>query len=59
MFQKVELEEIFPDEYIREEEAELPEVSELDIMRHYTALIQTESWSGFWVLSTWLLYDEI
>ena len=25
--------------YVREEAAELPEVSELDIMRHYTALI--------------------
>ena len=32
------LKELLPADYIRDEEAELPEVSELDIMRHYTAL---------------------
>ena len=40
---EVELDSLLPDGYVREEEAELPEVSELDIMRHYTALIQTKS----------------
>jgi glycine dehydrogenase subunit 2 len=34
----ISLEELLPSDYIREEEALLPEVSELDIMRHYTAL---------------------
>ena len=36
---EVNLQELVPEGYLREEEAELPEVSELDIMRHYTALI--------------------
>ncbi|NEU36417.1 aminomethyl-transferring glycine dehydrogenase subunit GcvPB, partial [bacterium LRH843] len=30
--------EVLPAEYVRTEAPELPEVSELDIMRHYTAL---------------------
>jgi glycine dehydrogenase subunit 2 len=34
----ISLEELLPSDYIREDEALLPEVSELDIMRHYTAL---------------------
>ena len=36
MFLKLILIELLPEGYIREEEPELPEVSELDIMRHYT-----------------------
>ncbi|WP_088104705.1 aminomethyl-transferring glycine dehydrogenase subunit GcvPB [Halalkalibacter urbisdiaboli] len=32
------IEELLPSEFIRESEPELPEVSELQIMRHYTAL---------------------
>ena len=35
---EVDLASILPQGMLREEEAELPEVSELDIMRHYTAL---------------------
>ncbi|PLR99916.1 aminomethyl-transferring glycine dehydrogenase subunit GcvPB [Bacillus sp. T33-2] len=35
---EVDLSELLPEGYIRQEEPELPEVSELDIMRHYTAL---------------------
>ena len=35
---EVSLDELIPSDYIRTEQAELPEVSELDIMRHYTAL---------------------
>ena len=35
---EVDLSTILPEGLIRKEEAELPEVSELDIMRHYTAL---------------------
>lgn len=35
---EVPLESLIPADYIRTEEPELPEVSELDIMRHYTAL---------------------
>ncbi|KYD20814.1 aminomethyl-transferring glycine dehydrogenase subunit GcvPB [Caldibacillus debilis] len=31
-------EDLLPEEYIRKNEPELPEVSELDIIRHYTAL---------------------
>lgn len=36
--EEVKLEDVFESDYIRVEDAELPEVSELDIMRHYTAL---------------------
>jgi glycine dehydrogenase subunit 2 len=32
------IESLLPGDYIRDEDAKLPEVSELDIMRHYTAL---------------------
>ncbi|MFJ7828770.1 aminomethyl-transferring glycine dehydrogenase subunit GcvPB [Peribacillus sp. NPDC097284] len=48
------LEEILPVEYIRTEEAELPEVSELDIMRHYTALSKRNHGvdSGFYPLGS-------
>ncbi len=48
------LEEILPTEYIRAEEAELPEVSELDIMRHYTALSKRNHGldSGFYPLGS-------
>lgn len=35
---EVDLSELLPDTMIRKQDAELPEVSELDIMRHYTAL---------------------
>ena len=35
---EIDLHELLPAGYVREELAELPEVSELDIMRHYTAL---------------------
>ena len=38
MFGDIDLSELIPEGFIREEAAELPEVSELDIMRHYTAL---------------------
>ena len=50
----IPLEEILPAEYIREEEAELPEVSELDIMRHYTALSKRNHGvdSGFYPLGS-------
>ncbi|MFJ7847419.1 aminomethyl-transferring glycine dehydrogenase subunit GcvPB [Peribacillus sp. NPDC097224] len=48
------LEEILPVEYIRTVEAELPEVSELDIMRHYTALSKRNHGvdSGFYPLGS-------
>lgn len=48
------LEEILPADYIREEEAKLPEVSELDIMRHYTALSKRNHGvdSGFYPLGS-------
>ncbi|PLS15275.1 glycine dehydrogenase (aminomethyl-transferring) [Bacillus sp. M6-12] len=48
------LEEILPSDYIRSEEAELPEVSELDIMRHYTALSNRNHGvdSGFYPLGS-------
>ncbi|MEK5038737.1 aminomethyl-transferring glycine dehydrogenase subunit GcvPB [Sporosarcina sp. FSL K6-3457] len=35
---ELDLSDLLPAAFIREEAAELPEVSELDIMRHYTAL---------------------
>ncbi|MDV2685122.1 aminomethyl-transferring glycine dehydrogenase subunit GcvPB [Alkalihalophilus lindianensis] len=48
------LENLLPDEYIRKEEAELPEVSELQIMRHYTALSKRNHGvdSGFYPLGS-------
>ncbi|MER1999040.1 MAG: aminomethyl-transferring glycine dehydrogenase subunit GcvPB, partial [Lysinibacillus sp.] len=50
----IDLEELLPAEYIREEKAELPEVSELDIMRHYTALSRRNHGvdSGFYPLGS-------
>ncbi|MGG4267464.1 aminomethyl-transferring glycine dehydrogenase subunit GcvPB [Peribacillus simplex] len=50
----ISLEEILPADYIREEEAELPEVSELDIMRHFTALSKRNHGvdSGFYPLGS-------
>ncbi|UOY93979.1 aminomethyl-transferring glycine dehydrogenase subunit GcvPB [Ectobacillus sp. JY-23] len=50
----VDLSEIFDSAYIRQEEPELPEVSELDIMRHYTALSRRNHGvdSGFYPLGS-------
>ena len=50
----VPLDEILATEYIRSEEAGLPEVSELDIMRHYTALSKRNHGvdSGFYPLGS-------
>ncbi|WP_409289231.1 aminomethyl-transferring glycine dehydrogenase subunit GcvPB [Peribacillus sp. SCS-37] len=52
--EEVELESIIPAEYLRTEDAELPEVSELDIMRHYTALSKRNHGvdSGFYPLGS-------
>lgn len=51
---EVELSELIPEEYLRKEPAELPEVSELDIMRHYTALSRRNHGvdSGFYPLGS-------
>ncbi|MCU9613850.1 aminomethyl-transferring glycine dehydrogenase subunit GcvPB [Caldibacillus lycopersici] len=51
---EVELAELIPSEYIRTEDAALPEVSELDIMRHYTALSKRNHGvdSGFYPLGS-------
>lgn len=48
------LDELIPSDYIRKFEAELPEVSELDIMRHYTALSKRNHGvdSGFYPLGS-------
>jgi glycine dehydrogenase subunit 2 len=50
----VNLEQLLPEGYLRAEEAELPEVSELDIMRHYTALSNRNHGidSGFYPLGS-------
>ncbi|KAA0549445.1 glycine dehydrogenase subunit 2 [Bacillus sp. BGMRC 2118] len=50
----VSIEELIPSDYIRTEEAELPEVSELDIMRHYTSLSRRNHGvdSGFYPLGS-------
>lgn len=50
----ISIEELIPSDYIRTEEAELPEVSELDIMRHYTALSRRNHGvdSGFYPLGS-------
>jgi glycine dehydrogenase subunit 2 len=50
----VDLTQLLPNDYIREENPELPEVSELDIMRHYTALSKRNHGldSGFYPLGS-------
>jgi glycine dehydrogenase subunit 2 len=51
---EADLSQLLPEGYFREEEAELPEVSELDIMRHYTALSKRNHGvdSGFYPLGS-------
>lgn len=51
---EIDLVELLPEGYLREEEPELPEVSELDIMRHYTALSKRNHGvdSGFYPLGS-------
>ncbi|RAZ68448.1 aminomethyl-transferring glycine dehydrogenase subunit GcvPB [Planococcus maitriensis] len=51
---EVDLNELLGQELVREEFAELPEVSELDIMRHYTALSKRNHGvdSGFYPLGS-------
>ena len=48
------IEELIPSAYIRQTEAQLPEASELDIMRHYTALSKRNHGvdSGFYPLGS-------
>lgn len=48
------LESLLPEAYVRDEEPELPEVSELQIMRHYTALSKRNHGvdSGFYPLGS-------
>lgn len=50
----VDISEVIPTDYIRVQEAELPEVSELDIMRHYTSLSKRNHGldSGFYPLGS-------
>lgn len=51
---ELDLNGLLPDGYLRIEEPELPEVSELDIMRHYTALSRRNHGvdSGFYPLGS-------
>ncbi|WP_216831725.1 aminomethyl-transferring glycine dehydrogenase subunit GcvPB [Alkalihalobacterium elongatum] len=51
---EVELSELLPEEFIRTNEPELPEVSELQLMRHYTALSKRNHGvdSGFYPLGS-------
>jgi glycine dehydrogenase subunit 2 len=51
---ELDLSSLLPEGYMREEEPELPEVSELDIMRHYTALSRRNHGvdSGFYPLGS-------
>ncbi|MDF2854847.1 MAG: glycine dehydrogenase [Neobacillus sp.] len=51
---EADLSSLLPEGYLREEEPELPEVSELDIMRHYTALSRRNHGvdSGFYPLGS-------
>ncbi|MBD3108115.1 aminomethyl-transferring glycine dehydrogenase subunit GcvPB [Bacillus sp. AGMB 02131] len=52
--EQVQIEELIPSAYIRQTEAQLPEASELDIMRHYTALSKRNHGvdSGFYPLGS-------
>jgi glycine dehydrogenase subunit 2 len=51
---EVDIKSLLPEGYLRDEEAQLPEVSELDIMRHYTALSRRNHGvdSGFYPLGS-------
>ncbi|CAM3994035.1 aminomethyl-transferring glycine dehydrogenase subunit GcvPB [Mesobacillus thioparans] len=51
---EADLTELLPEGFLREEEPELPEASELDIMRHYTALSKRNHGvdSGFYPLGS-------
>ncbi|MEH7245632.1 aminomethyl-transferring glycine dehydrogenase subunit GcvPB [Neobacillus niacini] len=51
---ELDLSTLLPEGYLRSEEPELPEVSELDIMRHYTALSRRNHGvdSGFYPLGS-------
>src|SRR5690606_39899693 len=51
---ETDLNELIPEGYLREDDADLPEVSELDIMRHYTALSNRNHGvdSGFYPLGS-------
>ncbi|UQD52717.1 aminomethyl-transferring glycine dehydrogenase subunit GcvPB [Bacillus methanolicus] len=51
---EIDVNDLLPDEYLRKEEPDLPEVSELDIMRHYTALSKRNYGvdSGFYPLGS-------
>src|SRR6478736_3252667 len=51
---EVDLQDLIPAGYIREQEPKLPEVSELDIIRHYTALSHRNHGldSGFYPLGS-------
>lgn len=50
----VDVDELLPQEYIRKNDPDLPEVSELDLMRHYTALSRRNHGvdSGFYPLGS-------
>lgn len=51
---EVEVKDLIPEDYLRTEKPELPEVSELDIIRHYTALSKRNHGvdSGFYPLGS-------
>jgi glycine dehydrogenase subunit 2 len=51
---EMDIKSLLPEGYLRDEEAQLPEVSELDIMRHYTALSRRNHGvdSGFYPLGS-------
>ncbi|KGA95898.1 glycine dehydrogenase subunit 2 [Alkalihalobacillus alcalophilus ATCC 27647 = CGMCC 1.3604] len=51
---EINMSDLLPDGFVRQEEAELPEVSELQIMRHYTALSKRNHGvdSGFYPLGS-------
>lgn len=51
---ETDIDRLMPEDYIRTEEPELPEVSELDIIRHYTALSKRNHGvdSGFYPLGS-------
>ncbi|WP_077618769.1 aminomethyl-transferring glycine dehydrogenase subunit GcvPB [Bacillus sinesaloumensis] len=51
---EINIADVIPSDYLRVEEPELPEVSELDIMRHYTALSNRNHGvdSGFYPLGS-------
>ena len=56
---EVDLSELLPEEYLREEAAELTGSFRIGYYAPLYSIISPQPWRRFWILSTRFLYDEI